>query len=204
MADESEQLRIMQEMNATLVQQRELLTAISGRLGGQAEAAREAAAAADEASTANEKMNKGLMDLTGGSDDLGKSFDNLTGKIKGFVGEGVWNSFVGPLSDGLGLAKINFLSLSEAISNPVAASLGVLTNLYEIVIAKSVELAKDSYMLADAFEDVRANFGSFNETTSRTIKASYQQFGSSLKEAAGNSSAFSSKFSMGVAGAVEK
>lgn len=204
MADESEQLRIMQEMNATLVQQRELLTAISGRLGGQAEAAREAAAAADEASTANEKMNKGLMDLTGGSDDLGKSFDNLTGKIKGFVGEGVWNSFVGPLSDGLGLAKINFLSLSEAISNPVAASLGVLTNLYEIVIAKSVELAKDSYMLADAFEDVRANFGSFNETTSRTIKASYQQFGSSLKEAAGNSSAFSSKFSMGVAGSVEK
>lgn len=198
------QLEIMQEMNNTLLQQRELLTAISKQLGTQAGAAREYAAAAEEAADANDKFNVGIKGLAGGTDDLGKSFDDLTGKIKGFVGEGVWNSFTGPLTEGLGLAKINFLSLSEAISNPVAASLGVLSNLYNIIIEKSVELAKESYRLADALEDVRAKFGSFNETTSRTIKTSYQQFGSSLKEAAGNSSAFSSKFSMGVDGSVEK
>ncbi len=196
MAEESEQLRIAKEMNATLLSQRELLTAISDRLGTQAGAARECAAAAEEAATANDKFNVGLTEAAPAADGAGTAFESLNEKIKRLAIE--------PLSASLSLLKINFFSLSEAISNPVAASIGVLAELYNVIIAKSVQLAKESYMLADAFEDVRAKFGSFNETTSRTIKTSYQQFGSSLKEAAGNSSAFSSKFSMGVAGSVEK
>ena len=190
------QLDLMQEMNTTLREQRELLTAISARLGAQAGAAREYATAAEEAAAASDKFNVGLAEAAPAADGAGTAFEDLNEKIKRLA--------LNPLSDSLKLAGFNFISLSEAISNPVAASLGVLTNLYEIVIAKSVELAKESYMLADALEDVRAKFGSFNETTSRTIKTSFQQFGSSLKEAAGNSAAFSSKFSMGVAGSVEK
>jgi hypothetical protein len=127
-ADESEQLRIMQEMNATLVAQRELLTAVSGRLSTQAGAARECAAAAEEAAAASDKFNVGLAEAGPAADGAGTSFESLNEKIKRLAIE--------PLSASLGLLKINFFSLSEAISNPVAASIGVLAELYNVIMAK--------------------------------------------------------------------
>ena len=67
-----------------------------------------------------------------------------------------------------------------------------------------MELAKEQYELLDAFEKVRAKFGSFNENTSRRIKTGYEQFSGALRDAAGNSKAFASKFSMGIRGSIEQ
>jgi hypothetical protein len=201
---QAEQLQILQEINASLKQQRELLTAISEGAGSQAAAFRNVTEAAQDAVPAVNDM-AGSMSSAG--EELEKTsgmWSTFTGKIKDFVGEGVWEKFTTPFSEGLALLGTNFTSLHDIIMNPVQAAFGVLSTMYDTLIKKAVEMAQKLYELAEAYEKVRAKVGSFTETSAARVKTMATTMGSSLKEAAGGANVFASKFAPGIDGSIDR
>jgi hypothetical protein len=143
-----------------------------------------------------------LDSIFGGLSEGASSFLDT---IKSFVGSipGV-DAFFGALNKSATLILTNFNAVSNAIMGPVGAAFGFLNTTYDILIEKAAELAKAGYDYARALEEIRDKYGSFNETTSRTIKNTAQGLSSSLNAASGFSGAFRSKFSPGVQGGIEK
>jgi hypothetical protein len=202
----STQIELMQRMNSLMQQQLEKLTSLEQRLGGQA--------------GAYSQLQESVEGAAGSLNDTTSAMEAAavaSKKSEGFFGSFVdtfkdWNKSIsesltkhlGPLQEGLKLLGVNFESLTNIISDPLGAAFGFLRAGYDFLIQKAAELIQKQYELANAFEKVRDKFGSFNENTSRRIKTGYQQFSGALKDAAGNSTAFASKFAMGIDGARER
>jgi hypothetical protein len=193
-------------MNSLLTQQLEKLTALEQKLGGQAGAYAQVTEAAAGATDAMGGMADGMNDL-GNKVEENKGFlGGLVDSMKKF-NESIkqsLNKYLAPLQEGLSLLGVNFESLTEIISNPLGAAFGFLRTAYNSIIEKAAKLIEEQYELLNAFEEVRDKFGSFNENTSRRIKTGYEQFSGALRNAAGNSTAFASKFQMGIKGSIEQ
>ena len=196
----------MESMNRLLTQQLEKLAALEQRMGGQSGAYSELASSAEEATTATSDMNDAIQDAgtrAEESEGMFSKFVNSMKKFKTDIAE-KWKSFTQPLMDGLQLLGANFESLTDIITNPLSVAFGFLREAYNTIIEKAAELVLKQYEMLDAFEKVRDKFGSFNDNTSRRIKTGYEQFSGSLRAAAGNSTAFASKFKMGIDGAIQQ
>lgn len=196
----------MQRMNSLLQQQLEKLTSLEQRLGGQSgaynqlqESATGAAGAVNDTSDAMEAAAVASKKSEGFFGSFVDTFKGWNDSIKESL-----TKQLGPLNEGLELLGVNFESLTSIISNPLGAAFGFLRAGYDLLIEKAAELIQKQYELANAFESVRNKFGSFNENTSRRIKTGYQQFSGALRDAAGNSTAFASKFKVGIDGAIER
>ena len=202
----STQIELMQRMNALMQQQLEKLTALEQRLGGQSGAYSQLQESASGAAESLNETTSAIDAANAASEKSEGLFGNLVSTVK------EWNKSIsdsltkalGPFSEGLQLLGVNFESLTNIISNPLGAAFGFLRQGYDILIEKAAELIQKQYEFANALEKVRDKFGSFNENTSRRIKTGYQQFSGALRDAAGNSKAFASKFQMGIDGAIEQ
>ena len=202
----STQIELMQRMNALMQQQLEKLTALEQRLGGQSGAYGQLQESASGAAESLNETTSAIDAANAASEKSEGLFGNLVSTVK------EWNKSIsdsltkalGPFSEGLQLLGVNFESLTNIISNPLGAAFGFLRQGYDILIEKAAELIQKQYEFANALEKVRDKFGSFNENTSRRIKTGYEQFSGALRDAAGNSKAFASKFQMGIDGAIER
>ena len=196
----------MESMNRLLTQQLEKLAALEQRIGGQSGAYSELASSAEEATTATGDMSSAIEAAGASAEESEGMFSKFVNSMKKFKTDIAekWKKFTQPLMDALQLLGVNFESLTDIITNPLSAAFGFLRTAYNSIIEKAADLAKEQYKLLDAFEKVRDKFGSFSDNTSRRIKTGYEQFSGSLRAAAGNSTAFASKFQMGIDGAVQQ
>lgn len=193
-------------MNSLLTQQLEKLTALEQKLGGQAGAYAQVTEAANTAADSMGGMTEGMAEMGEKAEESKGFFGGLVDSMKKFNEniKSTLSKYLTPLKDGLDLLGVNFESLTNIISNPLAAAFGFLRTAYDTIIDKAAKLAEEQQKLLEAFEKVRDKFGSFNENTSRRIKTGYEQFSGALRTAAGNSTAFASKFQMGIDGSVEQ
>lgn len=201
---QTQQLQILQEINATLAQQRELLTSIAGASGTQANAFREVTNSAGEAAGAVNTMTESMSAASSETEKATGMWGKFTEALKGFVGDKAWTSINDAVNPALALLGTNLESLADIIANPVKAAFGVLTSVYDVVIKKAAEMMAAMYQLADAFERVRAKVGSFSESSAARVKTMAKTMSGSLKEAAGGANVFASKFSPGIDGAIER
>jgi len=202
----STQIELMQRMNSLMQQQLEKLTSLEQRLGEQAGAYSQLQESADGAAGSLNDTTSAVEAAAAASKKSEGFFGSFVDTFKGWnksISESL-TKHLGPLQEGLKLLGANFESLTNIISNPLGAAFGFLREGYNFLIEKAAELAHEQQKLAEAFEKVRDKFGSFNENTSRRIKTGYQQFSGALKDAAGNSTAFASKFQVGIDGARER
>lgn len=206
----TEQLRLMEELNRTLIQVRENTSAIAnnmGALSNQSQAFQDINNVASDASQSMSDLTEETNKTLTAFESFGNFFDDLPEKVgKTILGEKgylIAKSAFESLSDGFNLLTTNAGNFYDALSGPAAAVFGFLGEAYKLIINKANELLQKSLEYARALENVRDKFGSFNETTSKTIKNTAEGLRSSLKEAAGGVDVFSSKFSPGVDGLIE-
>jgi len=208
----SEQLNTLVDalngLNATLNKRSPSASAPSGGpdiLGDQSQISSGITQSIAGASTELDKFSESLTFLDSIFGGLSEGASSFLDTIKSFVGSipGVDVVF-DALKQGATLLLTNLNSVSTAIMGPTAAAFGFLNTIYDTLIEKAAELAKAGYDYARALEEIRDKYGSFNETTSRTIKNTAQGLSSSLNAASGFSGAFRSKFSPGVQGGIEK
>lgn len=198
------QLELMQEMNRTLQQQSEILNTISERLSGQSAAFQQVTQSAAEATDAMDKNSQSTGAIERGLKSVSEWFDGVTSKIKGFVGEKLWDKFANGGAAAFELLGINAASLKDAITNPIAAAMGFLTDMWSTLVAKAADLAHQGTAFARALEEVRDKFGDLTQNTSRQVVAVGKNMSATLRDAAGGTAAFASKFSPGVDGAIER
>jgi len=207
----TEQLRLMEELQRTLVQVRENTSAIANNMqsmGAQSQSFQQLNQAATDASGAMKDLGGQASSTLTLFERIGKFFDELPDKIGNTIfgekGYSVFKGFVSKIKTGFDLLTTNIGTFYDAIMGPAAGVFGFIGTVYDELIAKASELAQASLDYARALEEVRDKFGSFNETTSRTIKSTAEGLSSSLKEAAGGAGVFGSKFSPGVQGSIER
>lgn len=198
------QLELMQEMNRTLQQQAEILNTISERLSGQSAAFQEVTSSAEELAPALEDNSAKAGLFEGALKGVTEQWESFTGVVKKFVGEDNFNAFFNAGAEAFNLLGINVTSLADAISNPLAAALGFLGNSWDILVGHAADLAHQGTAFARALEDVREKFGDLTQNTSRQVVDVGRNMSASLREAAGGTGAFASKFSPGVDGAIER
>lgn len=201
----------MEELQRTLVQVRENTSAIANNMqsmGAQSQSFQQLNQAATDASGAMKGLGEQADNTLTLFERIGKFFNDLPEKIgKTIFGEKGYATFKGVLDNvkmGFDLLTTNVSSMYDAIMGPSAGVFGFIGKIYDELITKASELAQASLDYARALEEVRDKFGSFNETTSRTIKSTAEGLSSSLKEAAGGSGVFGSKFSPGIQGSIER
>jgi hypothetical protein len=179
--------------------------ASASSLGGQSAIADDLTKSLASANVESKTLNNSLTFLQSAFSGLGEGANSLIDSMGSFVESIPGASIViDSLRNGISLLLTNIESVSMAIMGPMAAAFGFLSTVYDSLIQKAADLAKAGYDYARALEEIREKTGSFNETTSRTIKQTAEGLTHSLNKAAGNSKAFSSKFSPGVQGAIEK
>jgi len=200
----SQQAELMQQMNSLLKEQAEYLSAIAEQLTGQAQLSRDAATAAASVAPAMDSVTESTDAANESLKKTTESSNSFTDSIKKFVGDKAYDRFTTGLNEGTKLLVVNFDSLAQIVSNPVAAALGFLGELYDVIILKAAELAKESQQLAIAMERVREKFGSFNENTSRRVRTAFNEFGNTLTTTAENARQFGRKFEPGVQGSIKQ
>lgn len=196
----SKQAELMERMNSLITMQTEKLTALANAQGTQSRISQDAAAAVEAHSSSMQGAGESAGTMEEQFSKLQGTFSSFTDKIKSFVGEGVFNSF----NDALKLTGLNISSLTDIISNPLSAALGMLGEVWRILTEKAALLYKDMLRLAETMERVREKFGSFNENTSRRTIAAFRELGSTIKSTGENAAQFGRKFSPGVTGSIER
>lgn len=198
------QIELIQSMDRSLKQMLETMNAVQSGTGTQTAAFSELTAAASELKTPLDNANQGLGVLGETQAKVEKGFSSFTDGIKSFIGQGTWDKFAANGSEAFSLLGINVDSLTDALTNPLAAALGFAMGLWDVLTAKAAELALQGVQYARSLEEVRDKFGDLTQNTSRQIIDVGKNFGSSLREAAGGTGAFASKFGVGIEGAIAK
>ena len=158
-----EQVELMERMNTLLQKQLEILAAIDDRLKGQGGTWQQANQAANDYAAANDRVAEASTAAAEAGNKAATSMGSISDSIKSFVGDKAYDRFTNGFKDGVSLLAVNFESLAQIVSNPVSAAFGFLGELYDKIISKAAELAKESQQLTIAMERVREKFGSFNE-----------------------------------------
>jgi hypothetical protein len=199
-----DQVELMEHMNKLLQKQLETLVAISDKMTGQSGTFQQVTQSANDYAAANDRVAEASNAAAEAGDKAATSMGSISDSIKSFVGDKAYDRFTNGFKDGVSLLAVNFESLAQIVSNPVSAAFGFLGELYDKIIAKAAELAKESQQLTIAMERVREKFGSFNEPTSRRVVSSFKTFGDTLKTTGENARQFGRKFEPGVAGSIAK
>ena len=198
------QIELIQSMDRSLKQMLETMNAVQSGTGAQTAAFSELTEAASELKTPLDNANQGLGVLGETQAKVEKGFSSFTAGIKSFIGQGTWDKFAANGSEAFSLLGINVDSLTDALTNPLAAALGFAMGLWDVLTAKAAELALQGVDYARSLEEVRDKFGDLTQNTSRQVIDVGKNFGSSLRDAAGGTNAFASKFDVGMRGSIEK
>ncbi len=198
------QIELIQSMDRSLKQMLETMNSVNASTGAQSAAFNELTEAASELKPELDSAKQGLGALEEMQAKVEKGFSSFTDGIKSFIGQGNWDKFAANGSEALSLLHINVDSLTNALTNPLAAAIGFAGGIWDTIVAKAAELAHQGIQFARAMEEVRDKFGDLTQNTSRQVIDVGKNFGSSLREAAGGTGAFSSKFGVGIDGAVAK
>lgn len=198
-----EQRDLTQEMIRLLRTQTESMNALQAAYAGQVNVTQQATSAIEEHSAATAKTADETERYADGLSKAAKKSESLTQKMQGWLNKSTIPGVQG-LSDAVGQLGNNFSMVADVISNPLQAALGFMSTFFDAIMEMAVERTKEFIKFREALEQVRKEFGSFNENTSNRIKKTYDTFGRSLKDAAGGANVFASKFNMGVDGAIER
>lgn len=196
----SRQVELMERMNTLLVEQTEKMNTLSGAMGGQSQVAQQATTVIEEHGEAMEKMGGSAESAGTKVGGFGEMFSSVADKMKSFLGDGIFDSF----SKGINMLGINFGSLADIVSNPVAAAMGFLGSIWDTLMKKAAEVYQEMLRLATAMERIREKFGSFNENTSRRTREAFENLGSTIRTTRENAAAFGSKFAPGFEGAEQR
>jgi hypothetical protein len=198
-----QQTQLLRDLNRALQEQSERMAAMGDSYGQQSRVVEEANAAVEDYSSSmfnlgEQQSNVNQMFSEGAekSQSFGDSLKSWLNKSSSAAASG--------LSTAIDQLTANFSALTDVITNPLQAAFGFLFTAFDMLMEKAVDRIREFFEFRDALERVRKEFGSFTENTSGRIYKSFTQFNSSLREAAGNTGVFASKFSMGMQGTIER
>jgi hypothetical protein len=198
------QIELMERMNTLLTQQLETQKGIASILQGQAGITREAAAASEEYARAAGRVTDSNREVESSFLNSNAAFTSFTDGIKSFIGSDAYEKVTSSFSNGVKLLGVNFDSLAQIISNPVAAASGFLMELWSTLARKAAEVYQAMLQLAQSMEKIREKFGSFNENTSRRTLTAFRNLGDTLRTTTANSAQFGRKFAPGFEGAEQR
>jgi len=198
------QIELTQSMDRSLKQMLETMNSVNVSTGAQSAAFSELTEAATAASTATSGTTESLGLLSDMQEKVKKGTADLKEGFAKVFGASSWERLTSPANEALGLLGTNVDSLIDSLSNPLAAAIGFVGGIWDQLTTKAAELARQGVQFARAMEEVRDKFGDLTQNTSRQVIDVGKNFGSSLREAAGGTGAFSSKFGVGIDGAIAK
>lgn len=188
---------IINQLNRLLVDMNSTLGSVNANLSTQVEILEEIRAAGGFAAGSVGDATEGLSAMAEGADAAAASVDGMGASMKQSIG------VMDALKNAGGLLRENLTTAFDALSGPVNAFVGLVSAGFDVMMSDAVKFANDSYDFARSLEEIRDRFGDLALGISSRVVASGRNLGASLREAAGGAAVFASKFSMGVAGAVE-
>jgi hypothetical protein len=192
------QIELMEQMRRLLAENAANTRDMTRALGEQLQILREIKEAGGVASGSMRGAGESLDEFTnaaeGAAEAAQQTFDTMTSGLK------VTDMF----SNSWDLLKINFSSMLTAITTPINAVFGFLGTAFNALMKQAADLQQAMYDLLNAFEKVRAEFGSFAENTSGRVKRAFGDFNKQLRETGDGVNYFGSKFAPGIDGSVAR
>lgn len=198
------QIELTQSMDRTLKQMLETMNSVNASTGAQTAAFNDMTAAARAAAPELKPVEEALGALGEAQKKIDSGFKSFSDGLEGVIGKKTWDKFASSGKEALDLLSINVDSLTDAIANPFAAALGFAGGLWDTLVVKAAELARQGVNFALAMEEVRDKFGDLTQNTSRQVISVGKNMSASLREAAGGTGAFASKFGVGIDGAIAR
>ena len=192
------QIELMEQMRRLLAENAANTRDMTRALGEQLQILRDIKEAGGVASGsmrgAGESLNEFTNAAEGAAEAAQQTFDTMTSGLK------VTDMF----SNSWELLKINFSTMLTAITTPINAVFGFLGTAFNALMKQAADLQQAMYDLLNAFEKVRAEFGSFAENTSGRVKRAFGDFNKQLRETGDGVNYFGSKFAPGIDGSIAR
>ena len=192
------QIELMEQMRRLLAENAANTRDMTRALGEQLQILRDIKEAGGVASGsmrgAGESLNEFTNAAEGAAEAAQQTFDTMTSGLK------VTDMF----SNSWELLKTNFSTMLTAITTPINAVFGFLGTAFNALMKQAADLQQAMYDLLNAFEKVRAEFGSFAENTSGRVKRAFGDFNKQLRETGDGVNYFGSKFAPGIDGSIAR